>query len=157
MRFKHLLLILLLILTVVPAMQSQERQRRDFDVEKFKKQRADFIISEADLTDAEAKAFIPLVNELLDKRFELHRDLRANNRTPRERNNWTNADYERVIEAEFDSRAKELQLDKEYYLKFKKVLPLEKIYKYQKAENKFMRTVVDRDRGKNGTTRSTQK
>lgn len=120
-------------------------QHRHFDVDDFKKKKAEYIIKEVGLTDDEAKAFIPLSNELLDKRFELNHNIRSKNRQIREKSKKTDTDYTHMIESSFDLRAKELDLEKEYYQKFKKVLSPEKIYKYQKAESKFMKETFNKN------------
>lgn len=121
------------------------QQHRHFDVDEFKKKKAEYIIKEVGLTEAEAKAFIPLCNELLDKRFELNHNVRSKNRQIREKKERTDADYTQMIESSFDLRAKELELEKEYYQKFRKVLSAEKIYKYQRAESKFMKEAFNKN------------
>ncbi|HCO68152.1 MAG TPA: hypothetical protein DIT04_10425 [Dysgonomonas sp.] len=127
-------------------------QNRHFDVDDFKKKKAEYIIKEVGLTDAEAKAFIPLSNELLDKRFEINHNIRSKNREIREKQTRTDADYTHMIESSFDLREKELQLEKEYYQKFRKVLSPEKIYKFQRAESKFMKETFNKNgqKGKPG-------
>lgn len=119
-------------------------QKRSFDIEAFKAKKAEFIIQKVGLTDAETKAFIPLANELLDKRFEINRDMRRNARDIRKKENKTNADYERLINESTEVKLKEAQLDKEYLQKFKQVLSAEKIYKYQQAEAEFMKQMLDK-------------
>lgn len=145
MKHKILFVLLSFFLMGVTSLYSQEKQgkQRHFDVDKFKKEKAEFIKNEVGLTEAEAKAFIPLMNELMDKKFELNRANRKKARELRSKKEKITSDYDFLIEANFDNRAKELQLDKEYYQKFKKIISSEKIYKYQKAESKFMRRMVD--------------
>lgn len=132
----------LFVMTLLPL----SAQHAHFDVDEFKKKKAEYIIKEVGLTEAEAKAFIPLSNELLDKRFELNHNVRSVNRQIRGKDRKTDADYTRMIESSFDLRAKELELEKEYYLKFKKVLSPEKLYKYQRAESKFMKEAFSKPR-----------
>jgi len=133
----------LFLFTLMPlSAQQGENNRKKFDIEKFKKEKAEFLSKEIGLTDMEAKAFIPLVNELVDKKFQLNKSIRGEIKPLRSKKGKTEADYKKLIEASYELRIKELELDKEYYIKFQKVLSAEKIYKYQKAETKFMRNMV---------------
>lgn len=125
------------------AQDQDQPPRGKFDIEGFKKKKADFIIENVGLTDSEAKAFIPLTNELMDKRFELNRAIRKESRELRNKSNKTNADYERLLDASSTAKIKEAQLEQEYLQKFKKVLSAEKIYKYKQAEAQYMKDMVD--------------
>lgn len=145
-----LLLVVLSIFSYFPLSAQEHSHSGGFDIEAFKKKRAAFIIEKANLTDAEAKAFIPLTNELMDKRFELNRSIRKESRELRKKDKKTNADYERILDASSTVKIKEAQLEQEYLQKFKKVLSAEKIYKYKQAEADYMKEMVDNrsDRGK---------
>lgn len=138
-----LLLVLFSLLSYLPLTAQEQAPRRGFDIEAFKKKKADFIINYVKLTDAEAKAFIPLTNELMDKRFELNRVIRQETRELRKKSNKTNADYERLLDASSAVKIKEAQLEQEYLQKFKKILSAEKIYKYKQAEAEYMKKMVD--------------
>lgn len=118
---------------------------KHFDIENFQKQKADFIISEVNLTPAEAAVFIPLMNELTQKKFELNRSVRNESRQLKKNANATSVDYDRYMRLSLDSDIKEAELNKEYYDKFRKTLSPEKIYKYQKAETKFMKKVINKE------------
>lgn len=146
MPHRYTLIVVLFLMGLLP-LSAQQEKKSSFDVEKFKHRKAEFIKKEMGLTDSEAKAFIPLMTELLDKKVQLHRSIRNEIRSIRTKEDKSDADYNTLIDANLEIRTKELQLDKEYFVKFKKVLSPEKIYKYQRAESKFMREVVN-DRGK---------
>ena len=144
MQYKNfVLLIILSVFSYFPLSAQENSHRGGFDIEAFKKKKADFIIDNVQLTDAEAKAFIPLTNELMDKRFELNRAIRKETRELRKKTNKTNADYERLLDASSMVKIKEAQLEQEYLQKFKKVLSAEKIYKYKQAEARYMKDIVD--------------
>lgn len=136
--------ILLSLLFIICCFSQSFAQKKPFDIDDFKKKKAEFIIQKVGLTDAEVKTFIPLANELMDKRFEINREVRTNMRETRKKENKTNADYERLINDNVDSKLREAQLNKEYLQKFKQVLSAEKIYKYQQAEADFMRQMIDK-------------
>jgi Spy/CpxP family protein refolding chaperone len=135
--------LLLLTLTMLSALaQRPPSSRKGFDVNKFKEEKATYIKTEVGLTEEEAHRFIPLMNELMDKKFELNRSTRISTKHIELSNPNADSDYNKLIEANFDMRGKELQLEKEYYAKFKTILSSEKIYRYQRAESKFMRRMV---------------
>lgn len=151
MKRKHILLLLAIIVAnLLPAVAQNKNK---FDLQAFKERKAKFIATEANLTASEEKAFTPLMNELMDKRFELNREIRRQSRYLKNKKDKTDADYTSYIELEYKNKVKELELDKEYYDKFKKILSPEKIYKSQKAENKFLKEVVNQNRAKNKSSR----
>jgi flagellar biosynthesis/type III secretory pathway protein FliH len=146
MKQKSILIFTLLLIGFMQLSAQHRHQHGNFDIAKFKQQKANFITSEAGLTEAEAAAFIPLMNELLEKRFELNRQLRQESRKLKQNSNKTEADYERLINLGLECGLKEAQLNKEYYLKFRKTLTAEKVYKCRKAEDKFMKETVYKER-----------
>lgn len=141
MKSKNILLLLIFSFCILSPIFAQ---KKSFDIEAFKKKKAEFIIQTVGLSDTEAKTFIPLANELMDKRFEINRDMRRNARDIRKKENISNADYERIINEAAEVKLKEALLDKEYLQKFKLVLSAEKIYKYQQAEADFMKQMIDK-------------
>lgn len=148
-----ILLVLLLSVGLMSANAQNKRGegRRGFNIEQAKEKQAEFFIKELNLTDAEAKAFIPLLNEFTDKKFELNRAVRMQSSALRKQEKKTDADYQKVIDAFLDSKIKEAQLQKEYYQKFQKVLSSEKLYYFQRAEMKFMQRVLENRQGRQGT------
>lgn len=123
----------------------QEEGRPDrLSFEKFKRQKAEYIIKEVGLTDAEARAFLPLTDELMRKKFEMNKYIRQESRKFRDKKNKTDAEYDALIDKILDQRVKIEELEKEYYQKYKKVLSSEKIYKYLFAEKNFMKKMVDK-------------
>lgn len=123
-----------------------QRSERKFDVEKHKQEQAKFFIKELDLTEKEQKEFIPLMQEFIYKRFELNREVRNAGRELRKNKNKASADYQKLIDLMLDTKIEEAQLQKEYYKKFGKVLPADKVLKYHSAEMKFMETMVKKHR-----------
>lgn len=120
------------------SVEAQERKRGNFDIEKLRKERAEFFVKELELTPAQAKNFIPLLNELMEKKFQVNREARRANRALMQNSSKTDADYYKAIELGLDGRIKEAEIQKEYLLKMKAVLPAEKLYKYAQVEMKFM-------------------
>lgn len=147
MKIKNLLFVLFLSVGLV-SVNAQDKDKSDTNkrdrIEKYKEKKAEFLKKELQLTDAETAAFIPLVNELMDKKYEAYRNARTNVKNMRDKKDKTDADYKNAIEGMLDSQVREAELQKEYYRKFMEVLPLEKVYKYHQAEMKFMRTSLEK-------------
>lgn len=117
-------------------------KHRHFDVEKHHQERADFITKELNLTEAEKKAFIPLMEEYIHARFELNREMRNAIRELRKKEVKTADDYQMLIDKDLELKQKEVELQKKYYAKFREVLSAEKVFKYGFAEKKFTQNVV---------------
>lgn len=143
--FRRQVVFLILFLFSTFSIVAQQR----FSKEQFKQKRAAFLKSELDLTPTEAAQFIPLSEELMEKKYELNRFAREKARAIRNRNNVSDAEYEVVIDTWINNRVKEALLEKEYYRKFKRVLPMYKLRKYQEVDMKFMRSVMEQDGGRN--------
>lgn len=143
-------IILFLLLTCFISLNAQERKGGGFDIEKFKKTRSDFFIKELDLTPAQAKLFIPLLDELMEKKYLLNRDVRRDHRALNQKAAKTDSEYYKSIDLALDARIKEAQLQKEYMQKMKAIIPAEKLYKYHHVEMKFMEQALkqNRDQGR---------
>lgn len=124
---------------------------KKMDFEKFKAEREAFIVEELKLSEDEAKAFLPLADELMMKKFELNEPLREEHRKIREARKdgktISEADYKKAVELNAEIRLKEAQLEKEYIAKFLKVISAEKVYQYHRAEQEFGRKAMERRRG----------
>lgn len=145
MKIKSLLFVLFLSISLVSvnAQDKADTGKRD-RIERYKEKKAEFLKKELQLTDAEAAAFIPLVNELMDKKYEAYRNARVNVKNMRDKKEKTDADYKSAIDGMLNSQIKEAELQKEYYKKFMEVLPMEKVYKYHQADMKFMKTSLEK-------------
>jgi hypothetical protein len=119
--------------------QEAKKDQRKMDRQAFQAKRNAYITAEIGLTADEAAEFIPLDNELKQKLFEAGRECRKLTRESLEKENVPDATYLKLIDCNLDSRIKALQLEKEYYEKFKQILPPQKLYKYQHADMKFMK------------------
>ena len=124
----------------------------NFDRNAFIAKRNAFITSEVGLTSEEATAFIPLINELQQKMFDIGHEYRQMSRSLKQKADASDAEYTRTVEAGLNAELKQAQLQKEYYEKFKKILSPKKIYLYKRAELKFAREFMkdgDRRQGDN--------
>lgn len=128
-----------MMLSSVSYAQKDNQGNRHFNREAFLARRNAFITAEVGLTPDEAAKFIPLCNELQEKKFELGRECRKSSREMFKKKNPTDAEYTKVVDDLLNLRIAEAKLEKEYFEKFKKILSPEKIFKYQMAEAKFAR------------------
>ena len=119
--------------------QTPEQQNRRIE---FMNQRNSFFAMELELTRDEAKAFLPLYNELDTKRFELWKDVRHKRALLERKAELTDSDMEMIINKSLDNKIAEARLEKEYYYKFKKVLPMYKVMALRAAERKFARLFI---------------
>jgi len=141
-----LILILLISFGFSVAAGAQDRPKRSFDIEAMKREKAEFLKKELNLTDAEAKAFLPLESELTEKKFEIYREARVKTRELRRKKDKTDADFQKITQANLEAERKELDLQVEYYKKFNSVLPAEKVEKYRAADIKFKEAALKRHR-----------
>jgi len=135
--------------------QNPDRRRAEFD--ELKEKRVAFISQNMHLSAEEAKAFWPLYNELQEKKFELNRQLRKTlyefAKSEREGKTHTESEYKDIVNLSVQFKIKEAKLDEEYVVKFTKVIPYEKIYRYQRAEQQFARQMLDQSRNRSGENR----
>ena len=80
------------------ATAQEKKEQRHFDREAFEARRNAFITAEVGLTPEEAAQFIPLCNELRQKKFEVGRECRKLSKEIRHKENPTDADYNKVID-----------------------------------------------------------
>lgn len=139
-----------LLLPVESGAQERDNKGDRFDKESFFAKKGDFIVTELGLTLEEAAVFIPLSEELSQKRFEAGRRCRQLNKEMRLKEKPTDEEYTRLIDECLTVGLKEAELEKEYYEKFKEILSPEKLYKYKEAEHKFMREFMRTPKGKRG-------
>ncbi|WP_052073433.1 hypothetical protein [Porphyromonas gulae] len=116
--------------------QGCEQQGRK---KEFMNQRNSFFILELELTREEADAFLPLYNELDTKRYDLWKDVRQKRALMERKPELTDSDMELIINKSLDNKIAEARLEKEYYYKFKRVLPMRKVMALRAAERKFAR------------------
>ena len=118
--------------------------RRSERVEAF---RVGFYTQQLNLTVEESKAFWPIFNELQDKMQELRKSERRLNQEGAE---LSDKELEEAINQRFDLRQKQLDLEKEYYQKFKAVLPIKKVAQLPRVEREFKTELLKKMRDKAG-------
>ena len=123
-----------------PKQNNQERR------EKVKAMKIAYITGSVDLTPAEADKFWPLYNEYQAKREELNKAYREKMKANRDvkPENLTEQQAEAMIDATLDNDQKQLDLKKEYAVKFKAILGARKLVALYKAEKEFNKLLLDK-------------
>ena len=131
----------LLLLSLQSSAQNRDRSPsrtgRDFNREDFIAKRNVYLTEKMELTAEETAVFIPLENELLQKKNEAGRDCRRLDRELHNKSQKTDDEYKKLLKCREEAKAKSDQLEKEYLDKFKRILSAEKILKYQNADKAF--------------------
>lgn len=132
------LIVLTLLFINVLFINAQSSSKSIMNLQAFEKNKQEFIIKEADLTQEEAGKFFPLNNELQKKKLDLHRKHQEEMKQTKDAENITDAEYEHLIKENIDLKMKEAELDKAYSEKFNKLISPQKLFKAQQAERTFM-------------------
>ena len=96
-------------------------------------QRIGFITQRLSLTPEESQQFWPIYNQYTEKLQQIRKSVKLE----KPLDEMNDADTEKLIMSEMDKETRELDLRKEYYQKFKKVISVKKIAKLYKAERDF--------------------
>ncbi len=143
----RLLGLAVLLLAAAPA-QAQGGGRRAQRLGQLENAKIAFITNRVSLTQDQAQKFWPLYNEYSGRRRDLNRDGRLLRRDVVEgmsdqqiRENFTQA---------FALRQQELNLEKEYFEKFQKVISLRQVSQLFLAERDFTKEVIKRVAGAGG-------
>lgn len=128
---KQLSLIILFSITTIALFG----QKRGAGSEKIEAYRIAFFTQKLDLTEDESKAFWPVYNAYQKELKELRKSERQLSRG--NYSEMMDKELEKMIEKRFDLRQKQLDLEQQYYKKFKAVLPMKKVAKLPQIERAF--------------------
>lgn len=131
------LFIILIILSVSGQLFAQ-RPPKPAD-EKIQAVKVAVFTEELALTTKEAEKFWPLYNEYEAKVKEINKESR---RMSADLETKSDKEIEAVMEKRFELKEQKISLEREYYKKFKKAIPLQKIAKIPMAQRKFKRRLV---------------
>lgn len=134
--FKHILLTLLLVFAINTAFAQGDKK------DKIDALRASFISKKVSFTAAESQAFWPLYNEMNDKLDAVRKTFRLQYNAKTNYDFATDKEAEAYLAAELNVKQKEYELYKEYYDKFKKILPVKKVSAVRRAEEDFKKELI---------------
>ncbi len=109
--------------------------------------RVSFITSKVPLSNQESQLFWPLYNEYNDKADNLKKSFRQQFIRNVDYSTVSDKEAEAYLVAELTLKQKEYELSKEYYEKFKKVLPIKKIALIRRAEEDFKKELIKNIKG----------
>ncbi len=114
----------------------------DSKKDKIDALRATFIAKKVNFTTQETQLFWPLYNEMNDKLDVVRKTFRLQYNTTTNFNFITDKEAETYLAAELNLKQKEFETYKEYYEKFRKILPVKKVAALRRAEEDFKREII---------------
>jgi hypothetical protein len=111
--------------------------------DKVEAMKVGFITNKLELTAKEAQTFWPLYNEYNSKLEKLRKTKKSDfDELKNKGENITDKELESFMNEIFATKQKELDLQKEYYEKYAKVLSVKKVALLYQAENQFKRELL---------------
>ncbi|MFC7669829.1 hypothetical protein ACFQT0_22515 [Hymenobacter humi] len=150
----RLLSLAALLLALAPTAHAQGGGRKGPRLARLENAKIAFITNHVALTQDQAQKFWPLYNEFSDRRRILNRDGRLLRRDITE--NMSDQQIRENFNQSFTLRQQELNLEKEYFEKFQKVLSLKQVAQLFVAERDFTREVIKRVAGAPGQARTVE-
>jgi adenine-specific DNA methylase len=134
---KFCYIVLFLLATLGAAAQGDGKK------EKIEALRVAFITKQLNLSGEESQKFWPVYNEYQDKLKAARREMKAHRA-----DFGSDKEAQEFLDAELLYRQRELSLYKEYYDKFRKVLPVKKVAELRHAEEEFKKELLKQLQGK---------
>ena len=104
--------------------------------------RTAFINNRVNFTSKEAQAFWPLYKEMNDKLDAVRKTFRLKYNSSTNYNFQTDKEADEYLNAELTLKQKEYELYKDYYDKFKKILPVKQVAAVRRAEEDFKKEII---------------
>ena len=137
---KFLLIITSMLFSISSAFSQNDNPSKRKGFERIEAHKIAFITKVLDLTPEESEKFWPLYNEYSAKERQLRKDFEAN----KPKKGMSEDEANRVIDYYFENEQQKLTLKKNYYDKFKMILPATKVVKLHIAENRFKKKLLKR-------------
>lgn len=115
--------------------------QKKYTKEEFRAKKQAYLTEKAGLTEEEARNFFPLYFELQNKKKESNKTTwkKAGKGMKQE---TSETEYKEIIDGFLEGQQLNLDLEKEYIEKYRKMLPDKKIYMIYRAEIKFNRNML---------------
>jgi len=121
--------------------QPQQQKKEDFKgkFERIKSEKIAFFTDKLELTPEEAQVFWPVYNEYWKASQKAHRETMAafGSTMPKKGETVSSSELEKRLDTYIKLAAQEQKVKSDFYPKFKKVLPIEKVAKLYQAEEAF--------------------
>ena len=116
--------------------------------EQIKAQKVAFITEKLQLTVEEAQQFWPVYNEMNKKSEEIDQQVKKIVQNyKKNKETLSNSELEAMSDRMMELEASSSKLDQDYYLKFKKILPVKKIIELHQAERSFKHELLQQLKG----------
>lgn len=115
--------------------------------DKIEALRVAFISEKVNFTTTESQQFWPLYNEYNDKLENTRKSFRQQYIKEKDYTTATDKEAEAYLNAELALKQKEYELYKEYFEKFKKILPVKKVALLRRAEEEFKKELIKNIKG----------
>lgn len=135
-------LLLLWLLAALPALAQPGSGGRQGRMSQLENAKIAYITEKISLTQDQAQRFWPVYNEFTAKRRDLNRRMRETR--PHDPDALTDAQVKETLTQALALRQQEVNLEKEYFDKFQKVLNIRQVGKLYQAERQFTREVIKR-------------
>ncbi|MBP3668168.1 MAG: hypothetical protein J6J26_01145 [Bacteroides sp.] len=130
-----------LLFTFLMCLPLSAQKKGKYTKEEFRAKKQAYMTEKAGLTEEEAENFFPLYFELQNKKKESNKAIwkKASKGMKQE---TPESEYKEIIDDFFESQQQNLDMEKEYIEKYRKVLSDKKIYMIYWAEIKFNRNML---------------
>lgn len=111
-----------------------------------------FLIKETELTDSQCKEFIPLYTEMEKKIYQANKDARSlEQELTASSKDISDEEYEKVATALSQIKAKEADIENDYFQQFSKILNKKQLFLLKRAENRFARNMLNHNKQSKAT------
>lgn len=137
LNYKHIISMLVLILCINITFAQTDAKKDKIDA-----LRAAFISKKVNFTTQETQSFWPLYNEMNDKLDAARKTFRLQYNSKTNYDFATDKEAEAYLAAELNLKQKEFEIYRDYYEKFKKILPVKKVADVRRAEDDFKKEII---------------
>ncbi|HEX8425328.1 hypothetical protein [Hymenobacter sp.] len=135
-------LLLLCLLATLPAVAQQGSEGRQARMSQLENAKIAYITEKVSLTPDQAQRFWPVYNEYSAKRRELYRSMRKLRID--DQNPPSDAQIKENLTKGLALRQQEVDLEKDYFNKFQKVITIRQVGQLFQAERQFTKEVLRR-------------
>ena len=137
LKFKHIISTIILMFFINIAFAQTDSKKDKIDA-----LRVSFITKKVTFTNQESQAFWPLYNEMNDKFTATRKTFRLQYNNNTNYNFSNDKEAELYLTAELNLKQKEFEIYKDYYEKYKKILPIKKVAAIRRAEEDFKKEMI---------------
>lgn len=123
------------------AAQDKTSQRRQW-MNEMKKAKVEFMVKELDITSEQKDKFTELYGAYENELNKLRHETRSLEKSVSSKKDATDLELNKASEALFEFKYKEGEITNRYFGKFKQILTPHQLFKFQKAEAKWMKQLM---------------